>query len=184
MSTIQIDREVHNDASVWGTAIKWGIIGALINSALTMVWYNLGMMDLNEDGSQSSLIPMLAGIAIGIGMMILGLKEYRDKANAGELTMGRGIIWSLAYGLIGGIVAGIFVYLFYSVLAPDFLVTMQAAQEAQLEEQGITGSDLEAAMESISTFMSPAFMVVYSLLWSLLASLIIGAIISLILKTR
>ena len=184
MSTITIDNELSGDASVWPTAIKYGIIGAVANAVLTMLFYNVGLMELDDSGQAGSFIPTIVTTLLGIAVLFLGLKTYRDTENGGRLTVGRGALWSLAYGLIGGLVAAVFTYLFFTFLAPEFIENMAALQEAALEDSGASAEQIEQTQGMMGMFMSPGFFAITSVFSTVITSLIIGSIISIFIKTR
>ena len=94
-------------------------------------------MDIDPSTGQASgsLVSSLLGLVTTVAIMYFGLKAYRDGANAGELTLGKGVVWSLAKGLIGGIAAP-FSPSFSSASLPRLLRGDAGGHEAMFEEQG------------------------------------------------
>lgn len=190
MSTIvqdPIDRNLApaTKASVWPTAAKWGAISAVVGSILTLIFYNLGMMGLDESGeAASSFVPTVVSLLLTVALLYLGMKEYKLTANGGYLSFGRGLLWSLAFGLIGGLISAVFIYLFHSVLAPELLPGILEAQLDTMAEQGVDEASIEAAETGMAYFMSPAAQAVSTILMAVIASAIIGAIVALILRSK
>lgn len=170
------------DAPIWSTAIKWGAISGGVGVVLTMIFYNMGLMQ--PGGSAiNGVITTLAVIGIGLAIVYLGLKEYRN-ANSGQLTLGRGIVWALGYGVIAGIIGAIFSYIFFSFLAPDFITETLELQMAQMEEQGMGEEEMEVAADYTEMFMSPAVFAFFGFVGQIFYALIQGLVASLALKTR
>lgn len=176
----------HVNASVWPTATTWGLISAGVGFVLILVQYTTGMMDVDPSTGQPSggWITSILSIAVGVALIYLGLKAYRDKANGGILTLGRGVRWSLAEGLVGGLATALLTYVFYAFIAPDVIEEMATAQVALMEERGMSDDQVESASAMMGTFMSPGVFAISGLIVSIIGSLIIGLLVSLGLKTR
>ena len=174
------------DASVWPTATTWGLISAGITFVFLLIQYTTGMMEIDPTSGQPSggWITTILSLAIGIAIIYLGLKSYRDKANGGVLTLGRGVFWSFAEGLVGGLATAILTYIFYAFIAPDVLEDMATVQMAVLEEQGMSGDQLESVAAMSSSFITPTVFAGSALITSMIFSVILGLLVSLGLKTR
>jgi len=181
MSTFDTTQH-HTDAPIWPTAIKWGLISGAIGVVMTMLLYNMGMME--PGNASASIISTLVTLAIGFVIVFLGLKNYRDSSNEGHLSLGKGIVWSLGYGLIAGIIGAIFSFVFFNFLAPDFIANAMELQMAEMEEQGMGEDELEAAASMTGMFMNPAVFAIFGLFGQMFYALVEGLISSLILKTR
>ena len=175
----------HQDASVWPTATTWGLISAGVGFVLLLLQYLTGSFDIDPDTGQPAggVIWTLLGYGVTIALIYFGLRTYRDKDNEGHLSLGKGVVWSLAFGLIGGLLGAVLVYIMFAFIAPDILETMRFAQEAILEEQGLSGQELESAMQMSGMFVTPVSFALFGLLGSVIGSAIIGLIVSLFLKT-
>lgn len=170
------------DASIWPSAIKWGAIGGFIGVMMTMLYYNMGLMEpTNPSGS---ILSTIISLLIGFAIIYLGVKTYRDTDNQGSLTLGRGMFWSLGYALVAGLIGAIFSFVFFSFLAPDFIAEMLELQIAELEEQGLGEEEMESALYMMGIFMSPASFAIMGFLGQVFWTAIEGLIASLILKTR
>jgi uncharacterized membrane protein len=170
------------DASIWPTAIKWGLIAGAATVVLTMLAYNLGGMD--PANTAMALIFSISGFLLGLLFVYLGLKNYKEGSNGGQLSLGKGVMWSLGFGLTAGIIGAIFNYVFYTFLAPDLVTGILDMQMAQMEEQGMDDEQMEAAESMMGMFMSPIYFMVSGFLSSVVIAVIEGLIISAIIKTR
>lgn len=172
-----------SQASVWPTAAKWGAVAAAIGCVYTLIAYNLGWLEIDDDGSSpNSITSTVFSILLYVGVMYVGLTTYRDVFNGGHLTTGRGVFWSLAFGIVLGLISAVFTYLFYTVLAPGLAERMLDAQLDAAVDQGVDEASLEATEAMMATFMSPGALSGIVFISSLIMPLIIGTIISLFLR--
>lgn len=170
-------------ASVWPSAAKWGAIAGVIGCVFTLLMYNLGMMGVNEDGTAASGAPAFVFTTLlYLGLMYTGLKAYRDTENGGFLSVGRGVYWSLAFGLTLAIISAAFTFVFYSVLAPGLIDEIFDAQLDAAVEQGADEASLEATESVMGAMMSPGAFAVFTFIGALIMPLIIGTVVSLFLK--
>lgn len=189
MSTIvqdPIDRHYPptEQASIWPTALKWGGIAGAAASLVTLISYNVGLMDVGEDGAVASTwLVSFVQYALYVAFIVLGLKAYRDTANAGFLSVGRGVLWSLGFGVALGIVSALFTLLFFYVLAPDYLDILREATLDALEESGVDEATLEMQETMLAYTFSPVTLTLGAIIGSIIPAVIAGAIVSLILRT-
>ena len=188
MSTIiqdPIDRpfDPSSQASVWPSALKWGAIAGGVSCVLTLLSYNLGWMDISEDGqTPGAWIVSLISIAIYVALMYVGLKSYRDTQNAGYLTFGRGMLWSLGFGLALGVISALFMLLFYTVLAPEYLEVMRESALDQAAAEGVDEASMEATETVLDYTLSAPVLAFSGFFGSLIMPLLIGLVLSLVLR--
>lgn len=172
----------HQDAPILPTAIKWGAISAVVACVLVMIFYNIG---LSEPGNMTgALIAWVVTVGVGFVFGYLGLKNYRDGANEGNLTLGKGVVWGLIFGVVAGIIAAVFFYFFLTQLAPEFLNEMKALEIAKLEESGVGDDQIEMSEDIFGYFMNAPVMASTQVLNKTISGLIYGLIGSLMLKNR
>lgn len=170
-------------AAVWPTALKWGAIAGTVGSVLTLLVYNLGYMDIGEDGElPSSTGSFLVSAIVYAGLIYTGMKAYRDGDNGGLMTFGRGMLWSLGFGIALGVVTAIFTLLLYTVLAPDYLAELSEATLDQMAADGMDEASLEATEVMIGYTTSTPFIVLSTLLVALILPLLLGLVVSGILR--
>ncbi len=171
-------------ASIWPTALKWGGIAGVASCVITLLTYNLGFMEIGDDGQPpSTWLQLIASIVLYAGLLYLGMKAYRDVDNHGELTFGRAVVWSLGFGAVLGLVSAVFALLFYNVLAPDLLNDMLEGQMVMIEEQGGSEEQIEMTESVMGTMFNPWVMSLTGLISAIITSLIVGMLVALTLKT-
>ncbi len=170
--------------SVWPSALKWGAIAGAIGCVITLISYNIGMMDVGDDGQPASTWPVtILSMVVYAVLIYLGLKSYRDTENAGFLTYGRAVLWSLAFGVGLGVVSSIFIVIFYQFLAPNYLPDMIDVQVGLLEEQGVSDEQAETMEAGLKWVMNPWVMALTGFFGSIVLPLLIGLGVGAALKT-
>ncbi|MFK8055511.1 MAG: DUF4199 domain-containing protein [Saprospiraceae bacterium] len=173
---------IPSSASIWPTAVKSGLIAGVVGILSVMLFYNMGLME--PGNTFGSIITTVITIAIGIVIVYFGLKSYRDGSNGGNLSLGKGLLWSLGYGVIAAVIGIAFSFVFFNFLAPDFIPNMMELQYAELEEQGMGEDEIEAAQSMMSIFMSPISFAIFGAFGQMFYAVVEGLVASLMLKTN
>ncbi len=141
------------------------------------VLFSVAIYAVNGMSMERPLWQKVLSIAIMIAAIILGIKKYKE-FNNGKLTLGQAMKTGLGISLIGGLIAGIYTYIFFAYVEPEFMTqVMEIAQEKMMEQNPDMPDDqVEMAMSMSRKFSSPTAM----LFFSVIGSLIFGAIISVI----
>lgn len=159
--------------------MKYGLICGLV-----YIIFGMGSLLLSSSGQPSPLL----GSLVGLGMLIAtffvifyGVKEFRDTANGGNLTIGDGLKLGALIALIAAILASAFTLLYHYVIDPGYLDRMMETMREGFEEQGMSDEQIESAMKWSNMFKSPilgaGFTIVWYCLWGFVKGLISGAIL-------
>lgn len=162
--------------SKWPVAIRWGVIGGLAGAALGMIWHVAGLTDFKNSFSATNLLSMVLSWAISLGVISLGIKQYRDQHRDGFITFGEAFLTGFLVALVMAIFSAIFTSIYVAVIAPEFIETAVNESISRMEEQGMDDEQIDAAMKMTKLFISPIFFAVSALLSGLFG----GAIFSLI----
>jgi hypothetical protein len=116
-------------------------------------------------------------ITIMIATIILGIKKFKE-LNNGYISLGQAMKTGVGIALIGGIISGIYVFIFFSYIESGYLdQVMQTVQEKMLDDNPeMSDEQIEMAMNISRKFSSPTAM----LFFSVIGSVILGSIISLV----
>lgn len=156
--------------SLFKASLNYGLMlgGALVVYSLLL--YVLGLI-----GKQSlSYVSFIFYIAL----MILGIKEYRDKQSGGFITYGNSFVIGFFIALIGGVISAIFTFILFKFDPALVQSMLEKARQTMEEKQNMTEEQVELAMKMTENMMSPLWMMI----WGVAASAFIGAIISLIVS--
>lgn len=154
------------------TTLTYGIYLALANVALSLVGYFLGYQ--TDKMAQGQWFQYLGWVAI-IVFTALGIRAVREDSPDKSLSYGRGIGSAAMIGLYSGIVGGIYVFIHFKFVNPnfaDYLIEFVRTKQ-NLPEQ---------AEQGMRAMYGPVGMAIISAIFSPIISVIVGLIASIFLK--
>jgi hypothetical protein len=96
-------------------------------------------------------------MVIGFGSMIaafsfifVGIKNYRDKQNAGVITFGKAFLMGLLISLIASTMYVITWGIEYHYFLPDFMDKYSAMQIQQINNSGMPADQMQKAIEEVN----------------------------------
>ena len=170
--------EQHIDSStvsVMPTALRYGLIGALIMIALGLVLQVTGQVDYTQTGG--GMLNNLIFYGTIIGVVVMAIKAHRDKDLGGYISYGRSLGVGTLAAVVLGIISSIWVFVQMTYISPEILDTVrEAAMEQMAEQQGGDEEAMEAAQGIMEMMLSPGVMA----LMGVVTTAIVGFVISLI----
>jgi branched-subunit amino acid ABC-type transport system permease component len=157
------------------TGIRWGLILGLVSAALSLVFTMTNMIDFANP--QFFSLPTLVSWAAMIATYYYAFTQHRDNELGGYMTLGRAMLLGFWIALISGIISAIYMYLYTTVINPDFVSQIVDTAVENAEKKGQDGEAVRDAMEKMSFMFSPTYFVISTII----GSLFIGAIFSLII---
>jgi Protein of unknown function (DUF4199) len=163
--------------------IKYGLISAAVSiiSSLVMSLTKLSTASL---GAQIPVFAVL--LAVSIYILILEVREHRDKDLGGFISFGRVFLIILIALVISGIIGGIFQYVYFNYINPHAMEEVLEAQREMVEKIAnwarLPEDQIEAQMDAAkATMQSPAF-ILQTAVGSIFGGSIIAVIMAAILK--
>jgi len=146
-----------------------------------MILYSLilYLMDENLNTSISWI-----GYLFLLGAMIWGTLEYRKKLPGGYMSYGKAFSSSFFIVLFAAILAIIYTYLFFQVIAPEAIqdvIEMSRQQNIERNPE-ITEEQLEQAIQMTSFMFTPIGMAIMGFISQVLIGTIVALITSIFLK--
>lgn len=165
---------MEDKTSIWKIALNYGAIAGLSLVILTTIWYVL-------DLSFNSYVGWLNYAAL-IAIILAATKKQREFDND-IISYGKALGVGSVVSIIAGVVLAVFTYLLYSVIDVDLINKLYAMQEqAMMTEASITDEQIEASMEMVKKFTSPAVISVGAFFGTGFVGFIISLITSAVLK--
>lgn len=163
-------RSMFQETMLYGIII--GAVGILFSVILYMAGFNI--MD-----PQDKTVKLLSYLNYPILLLLLWWAQtgYRKKACQGVMSYGKGVAFGALAGLWTGVLNTIFMALFIWVLEPNALNAVYDYTEVMLEEQGLSSSDIETAIEMTKKF-TPIMTVVGSLFGGVIGMVVLSLITS------
>jgi hypothetical protein len=156
--------------SVTMNGLTWGIAAGVLMVIYSLVLY---LFDQSLNTSISWI-----GYVLLVGVMIWGTLEYRKSLPGGFMSYGKAFSTSFMIVLFAAIIASIFSFLLFTVIAPELVqeIAEMSRQQAMERSPELSEEQIDEAMQMTAFFMSPTWMVVMGFI----SQLIIGSVISLI----
>lgn len=147
-------------------ATKWALINSLTAIIIVYLLYYLNV-PLKSPIQYVSYVFFIA-------YLFLSQKEFKDELG-GFITFGQAFSTGFRYAVFTGLVTGVFIYLYYSILNPEAYDKVLEITQTSMEEQNAPSSQIEKTMDIMHSWgpLLSAFGVA-------VGSAIVGAIISLI----
>ena len=170
-----------SSVSVWPTAMRYGVFGALILIVIGLVMYLTGQIDIEANGGRGNTTSNIINWIVMIGASVLAIKHHRDVDLNGRISYGRSIGVGTATAFIFGLLMAIYTYVFFAFIAPELVEQIKEFSIIQMEEQGRSDEEIEQAEKYMPWLVSPGFfatvIALVSVIIGLIASLIGGAIL-------
>ena len=148
-------------------ATKWALINA---AALIVITYAYEFLNVDQTSSVWAYLSYIPFIAF----LFLTQTEFKEELG-GYLSFGDGFSAGFRYSMFTGILAALFIYVYYSYLSPDVYERILESSRGILEKQGLSDEQIEQGMQTAQKYgpVSGAFGVA-------IGYAIFGAIVSLI----
>lgn len=128
---------------------------------------------------QGNWIMGLVNFVITFAIFAMAIKTYKQN-NQGLLSIREALKMGLAVAVIGGLIAGVYAFIHYSYISPEFIEMIREEAFLQISEQTLQEEQREQAVQITNITTSPLFFatitLVSSLFFGFLISLITGAI--------
>jgi uncharacterized membrane protein YdjX (TVP38/TMEM64 family) len=146
---------------------KYGLIQGVVSAAVSII------------STLAAIRPSWAGgvltTALLVVLIVMAQREFRNTHN-GVMAYGEGLWSGTLLSMIAAIVAAVLLYVYVRYINTNFLATAIRAQQALLEQRGITGAQAQQAMGIIGAVMTPVGVAVSSLI----SGVVVGFVVALI----
>ncbi|MBL4677834.1 MAG: DUF4199 domain-containing protein [Mucilaginibacter sp.] len=152
-------------------ATKWAVIYVIVSIVITYTFQLLNI-DQNSALKYVSYLPFIA-------FCFLAQKEYKDQLG-GFVTFGKAFNPGFRYSLFGGLLLGVFIFIYLQYLSPEMLVKGMEEQRSQMEAKGMSDDQIDKALEmgkKIGPMLGGVFTAISSLIFGCIVSLVGAAIL-------
>lgn len=173
---------MENKKSMWSYALTYGVILGLVSVVVSILFYFISPMDPAKMDGGSNWVQTVISIALTIGVLIWGTRNYRDEALDGYISYGKSLGFALAIALPYMFIMAIYMYFYTAYLMPDMMKGIMDAQADKLAEKGMSDEDIQASMKVVSVMGNPIFTTLMGMISSFFTVLICGLISSIFTK--
>jgi hypothetical protein len=163
--------EQQKKPSIAGIATKYGLIQGVLSFVAFLV------MNLAGIGMSQSLVRSCVGIAILVVLMVLAHREFK-KNNDGMMTYAQGLGSGTLLATVAAVLNCIVTYVYVTYFNTGFLGAALKAQQAALEQRGMSGAQLDQAMSITSAIMTPVGVAVSGLISGVIVGFVVALIVS------
>ena len=161
--------------SILRIATKYG----LIQGVLSFIVFLVGALA----GIRQNWVGTVANIAVLIVLMVLAHREFR-RTHDGMMTYPQGLGSGTLLSSVAAAVTCVLVYFYVKYINAGYLTAAMQAQQAALEQRGITGAQAQQAMAITSVIMTPVGILVTSLITGVIGGFIVALIVSIFTQKR
>ena len=167
--------EEYENPSVKSVSIKWGLINGLIGIVFFII------IDLAGQAGNQGL--QWIGLLIFLVILILAHKEFKDEGN-GFMTYGQGLGIGTLLAVISGMISNLFFLIYVSFISSDFIEIIKEKQIMEMEDKGMSDSEIDQAMGFAEVFMTPVAMSFMGLIFGVFFAFIVSLIVSIFTKNQ
>lgn len=165
--------------------IVCGIIGGLISSA----WFFVSDSMLADNLSINARIWLgYTSMILSFSLIFVGVKNFRDNFNGGEISFGKAFRMGLLITLIASTVYVAVWLISYKFLFPDFAEKYAAETQREMQAQGASAAEIKSKMVEMvnyaKLYQNPLFNILMTYSEIFPVGLVISVIAALILKKK
>lgn len=176
MALDNIDELNVKNASPFPTALRYGLIGGLINITLGIVMYLSDMNPWVTTGLG------LLTFVINIALIVMAIRAHRDKELGGYITLGRCIGIGVIVTILTAVMSLLWTVILYQFIDPDMPERIAEMTIEMLEGFGVPDEQIDETRDRVLESSSLGTQIKNTLLWTPITGAIISLIVGLIMK--
>lgn len=171
-----------SEVSVKPTAIRYGVIGALILIVVGLIFNLTGFISYTDQSHIGNRINQIIQVLVLIGVVVLTIRTHRDEDLGGFIKYGRCLGVSTFAGLIVGVISAIWTFVYFTLIDPATLTLIKENAWEQALESGTSEEALESARGMMDFFTSAPWISSMVILFTVFITFIIALIAGAIMK--
>ena len=141
------NEENYEQPSKLSIGLKWGLIGSILGILITVI---KGILGQNPYAGKFDLTAVL-GILIGIAVMVMAHKEYKDKGN-GFMSYGEGLGIGCIVGLVSSVVLIVFNVVYINYVDTNVMTQLLDKALEDMEQKNQPEQAIEMTKKYFSMF--------------------------------
>lgn len=165
--------------------LTYGAFIAIGNAVITLVLFLAGFHSEAEKLQTANYISGLGGLAIGITLLIIGVRAKRALVPVTEdFGYGKALGAAMMIALFATIFSSVFQFIYSSFINSNFVEVTIQAQLAGMQAKGMPSDAIEKAEGMMRMMMKPAIQAGFSFVGGMFINVIISLIAAAFLKRR
>ena len=167
------------------------VFGA-ISGVIVSTFMAISMVKFSKSEGQDmsgSMIVGFASMAVAFSFIFVGVKNYRDKQNAGLITFGRAFLMGCFISLVASTIYVLTWAVEFHFFLPDFAQSYERCQVKIIQKSSMPSQEMEAAIKNVTEQMAlyvknPFYFTMYTYLEIFPVGVIVALISALILRRK
>jgi Protein of unknown function (DUF4199) len=165
------------------TAFQYGLILGGAGIILQLGAYLMGLDLQNPNtGLMPKIVLGLASVTLSVVIYRTTMVQHRDQMQGGFLSLGQTIKIGAIIGLASGILSGLYVMLFGTVINPNYVNELKAGMFETWEKQGLNEEAMDMAWQWTKYFVDPIVGGISQMVLGPLSGAFFGLIVGLFVK--
>jgi hypothetical protein len=165
--------------------LVFGFVAGLILAAFV---FSIGFITEHVHSHIDNYVIGYGAMIIAFSFIFVGIRNFRDKYNAGVVSFGKAFLIGLGISLIGSTLYVACWSIEYYCFMPDFMDKYSATLIQQAQHSGLSPEAMQKKLESINNmarmYKNPLMVVLFSYVEVLPVGLVISLITALILRRQ
>ena len=174
---VELNREKQGKAmeeqrapSIVKIATKYGLIQGVFAFVVFLV--------VTLAGIKQNWVSSVVDIVALVVLMVLAHREFK-KTHEGIMTYGQGLGSGTLLSVVASVITCVLLYIYVNYINTGYPAAALQAQQAALEQRGLTGAQLDQAMAFTGAMLTPTGLVVTSLIFGVIIGFIVALLVSL-----
>ncbi|MCJ8208308.1 DUF4199 domain-containing protein [Mucilaginibacter sp. RS28] len=165
------------------------LVSGLISGIILSLWM-IGFVGYcyTHKNFEGSMLLGYTAMLVGLSLVFVGVKNYRDNYNSGFISFGKALQIGLLISLIASTMYVIAWMISYYVFLPDFMDRYAAHSIERMRAKGASAAEIKAGIAQINQmkemYKSPVWVVLFTYAEIVPVALLVSLIAALILKRK
>ena len=169
-STSSYQTTPQTQPNIWAVGAKGGLYTGLVLILISLVIFLAGWYGEGAGSTISSVISYIIGI-------YLTHKAFKDQGN-GYMSYAQGLGLGAIVGGVSAVLSAAFNVIYLTFIDPTFMQTQMETARIQLEERGMSDTEIDQAMQMSEMFMSPVAMFLMGIVGGVIMGFVVALIVS------
>jgi len=164
---------MENQVTTRGVGIQYGVIAGVVMIIYSVI---LQISDLAFETWAGNISYVFLAVLI-----YLAHKKFLATGD-GFMSFGQGLGIGFWVSLVGGVISSVFSFIYFTFIDTSFTEQLVEKTRFGMEEQGMSDTDIDAAMSITEMFLTPGALAIFGVVFIIIGGFIISLISSAINK--
>ncbi|MFP4469625.1 MAG: DUF4199 domain-containing protein [Bacteroidales bacterium] len=163
-----------------GITLTNGLIGAAILFVLNVLYY---VLNINYFSIGFGILSFIVTFTIIIVMMVIAMKNHRDKVQGGVTNYGHKLLAGIVVSLLAILLSGFLNFVFFELVDPDYMNNQMEDFLYSMEDRGMTEEQLEMMHDQMAGNKTPLQQWIQGLKYLPIVAVVLSLIVAAFVKS-